>query len=294
MKHGEKKRRHIVGRVVLVLAALLVLVLAEELLFGNTSLTVTRFTVSSSRLPGGFDGCRILHLSDLHDFSAGSASEKLVTLSVKLEPDLIVITGDLVDSKRTDIGALIRVAEKLKKIAPVYCVTGNHEAVLSQKKMNTLRDGLSGLGIPLMENESLYLERGGDHICLIGLKDIGFIRKEGIEKRIAQMLSDLQGLMGGTDEFTLVLAHRPELIEAYEEAGADLVLSGHAHGGQARLPFVGGIYAPGQGMLPKYDAGLYSQGNTQMIVSRGIGNSAFPFRIFNRPELVLITLKTEK
>jgi predicted MPP superfamily phosphohydrolase len=95
------------------------------------------------------------------------------------------------------------------------------------------------------------------------------------------------------EEFTLLLSHRPEMFDTYVEKDVDLVFSGHAHGGQFRIPFVGGVFAPNQGLFPKYDSGIYSEGNTTMVVSRGIGNSAFPFRINNRPEVILVELDTE-
>ena len=107
------------------------------------------------------------------------------------------------------------------------------------------------------------------------------------------MEAQLKALVDKDDGFTLLLSHRPELFEVYVTCNADLVLSGHAHGGQFRLPFIGGLAAPNQGLFPKYDAGLFSEGKTKMIVSRGIGNSIFPFRFNNRPEVVLIELQTD-
>ncbi len=105
------------------------------------------------------------------------------------------------------------------------------------------------------------------------------------------MQNKLSELMSDNDKYTLLLSHRPELFEVYVKCGADLVLSGHAHGGQFRLPFVGGLVAPNQGLFPEYDAGLYTEGNTNMVVSRGVGNSILPFRFNNRPEVILIELE---
>ena len=291
MKKQKRAEKRPAVRILRVLALLLLLTLAEEALFGNTSLTVTEFTVASPRLPEAFDGFRVLHLSDLHDARFGKDSEDLIGLARSLSPDLIVITGDMIDSKRTDIGAFLSFAEELNALAPVYCCTGNHEAALYPAKMEELRQGLRERKIALLENESRYIERGGEHICLIGLKDIGY-GKGSVEKRAQALENDLEQLIGGEETFFLVLTHRPEFAETLSAAGPDLLLGGHAHGGQVRLPLLGGLYAPGQGLLPRYDAGLYELSGVPLIVSRGLGNSVFPLRVFNRPELVLITLRT--
>ena len=113
----------------------------------------------------------------------------------------------------------------------------------------------------------------------------------GAYTNIDNLDDTLKKLIEGEDNYTILLAHRPDFFDEYVKSGSDLVLSGHAHGGQFRLPFVGGLYAPGQGFLPEYDSGIYTEGSTSMIVSRGIGNSAFPIRFNNRPEIILVELK---
>ena len=142
-----------------------------------------------------------------------------------------------------------------------------------------------------MQNESILLEREGQSIAFSGVEDPSFHDDpllhdtEGIWERNLESLSPEEG------RYTILLSHRPEYFAFYEKLGFDLVLAGHAHGGQFRLPGIGGLWAPGQGLFPEYDAGLYQQGGTAMAVSRGLGNSLFPFRVNNRPEIVAITLQ---
>ena len=141
----------------------------------------------------------------------------------------------------------------------------------------------------MLENDSLEIERSGEKIALVGVNDPSF-ETDPLQDDAAVMSEVLKNLVRD-DLYSILLSHRPELFETYVKSGANLVLSGHAHGGQFRLPLLGGLFAPHQGFFPKYDAGLFSKQNTNMIVSRGIGNSLFPFRINNRPEIILIILK---
>lgn len=200
-----------------------------------------------------------------------------------------MITGDLVDSGHTDIDIAIRFAEEAARIAPVYYVTGNHEARLSQ--YDRLRNGLEAAGVSMLEDRAVELERDGEKITLVGLSDPDFTVRSDIFGEVPAMVSTkLDSLADTESSYTILLSHRPELFESYASSGIDLVLSGHAHGGQFRLPFIGGLVAPNQGLFPKYDAGVYMESSTQMVVSRGIGNSIIPVRFNNRPEIVIVEL----
>lgn len=270
---------------VLIIAAVLVLALLIWLLWANSSPAATQVTVASGALPEAFEGFKIAHVSDLHNAVFGRKNEKLLSLIRAAKPDIIAITGDLIDSRHTDIDSALAFVEAAAEIAPVYYVTGNHESRLD---FDEIEPRLIAAGARVLRNEAEDIGRGGERIRLAGIDDPSFIRTGGTaEERAAAELEQL-GDGGGT--FTVLLAHRPELVEVYAEYGAGLVLSGHAHGGQVRLPFLGGLYAPGQGLLPEYDSGLYSLGETQMVVSRGLGNSVAPLRVNNRPELVIVTL----
>ena len=178
------------------------------------------------------------------------------------------------------------------QIADTYYVTGNHEASLSQ--YDELKAELENTGVVVLEDKAMQLEYNGDDITLIGLSDPSFTLKGDMFGEVPAMVdTKLRGLIGDKDNYTILLSHRPELFEAYVNCGVDLVLSGHAHGGQFRLPFIGGLVAPNQGLFPKYDAGLYTKGDTNMIVCRGLGNSIIPIRFNNRPEIVLLELIAE-
>lgn len=161
-------------------------------------------------------------------------------------------------------------------------MTGNHETSLPWKTYEQIEDGLESAGVVLLDNrtEELTLP-GGGRLVLTGLCDDNL--RDGTLERLSAAWPE--------DAFTVLLAHEPQYIENYAKSGVDLVFSGHAHGGQIRLPLVGGLFAPGQGFLPKYTAGIYKLGETRMVVSRGIGGSLFPQRVFNRPEVVAVTLE---
>lgn len=250
-------------------------------IWGNFALEVNEYVIRSEHVPDAFSGFRIVQVSDLHNAQFGEGNSKLLSLIEGAGPDIIVITGDLVDSRNTDIETALEFARAAVKIAPVYYVTGNHEARI--RKFTQLIKGLEQAGVTVLRNEKLRLERAGETITLMGVDDPSF--------QLRSMDAVLEGLAEGSDGFTVLLSHRPELFDIYVERGVDLVFTGHAHGGQFRLPFVGGLAAPNQGLFPEYDAGLYRSGTTNMLVSRGIGNSIIPVRFNNRPELILVELE---
>ena len=257
--------------------------------WGNTALTVSNIKISSSRIPIAFSGFRIAQVSDLHNAEFGKGNRKLLELLSESKPDIIAITGDLVDAGHTDIGVALDFAKEAVKIAPVYYVTGNHEASLSQ--YNELKAGLETIGVTVLDNDAVQLNHGKEAISLIGLSDPDFTIKGDIFGEVPAMVSTkLNNLADDENSYTILLSHRSELFESYVHCNIDLVLSGHAHGGQFRLPFIGGLIAPNQGLFPQYDAGLYTSGSTNMTVSRGLGNSIIPIRFNNRPEVVVIEL----
>ena len=264
-------------------------VLLIWMIWGNTALTVSNIKISSSRIHPTFSGFRIAQVSDLHNTEFGKDNKKLLELLSENKPDIIVITGDLVDAEHTDIEVALDFAKGAVNIAPVYYVTGNHEASLSQ--YNELKTGLETIRVVVLEDEKIQLKRDKEVITLIGLSDPNFTLKGDIFGEAPAMVSTkLNSLADDESSYTILLSHRPELFESYAHYNIDLVLSGHAHGGQFRLPFIGGLIAPDQGIFPKYDAGLFTNGSTNMIVSRGLGNSIIPIRFNNRPEVIVIEL----
>ena len=280
----QKKRIFTLGVTAIVLLAAVV-----RIAWGNTTPELNRLAISCEQLPQGFDGYRIAHISDLHNAELGTENARLIGLLQAAEPDMIAITGDLVDSRNTDIDVALRFIEAAVKIAPCYYVTGNHEARISE--YDALRAGMIERGVVVLEDQGIDIERDGSKITLLGVHDPSFQTDYLFGDAENVMKSKLREMSGGERNFTVLLSHRPELFEVYAEYHLNLVLSGHAHGGQFRLPIVGGMIAPNQGLFPKYDAGLYNHEKTNMVVSRGIGNSIFPFRVNNRPEVILIELQ---
>ncbi len=286
-----KKRKKRIKHIVLLCTILFGSALVVWTIWGNTALIVSEISISVDRLPAPFSGFRIAQVSDLHNTEFGEDNAALLQLLSDCQPDIIVITGDLIDAQRMDIEIALSFAQESVKTAPTFYVTGNHEASCPQ--YHTLKAGLESVGVTVLEDEITYLELEGETIALLGLADPDFTIKGDLFGEVPAMVSTkLKNMLEQEGSYSVLLSHRPELFETYAACGVDLILSGHAHGGQFRLPFVGGLIAPDQGLFPKYDAGLYNDGNTNMIVSRGLGNSIIPIRFNNRPEIVLVELHT--
>ena len=260
------------------------------IIWENKALMINEIIIENEKIPDSFSGFRIAQVSDLHNTEFGKDNEKLLALLDSYEPNIILITGDLIDSRRTNVEIAISFSEKAVEIAPTYYVTGNHESRIDEYK--ALEEELENAGVQVLKNERVLLNKSEESICIAGMEDPSFVTDYLFGDSETVTKDVLSKLITNEEIFTILLSHRPELFDIYVECKADLVFSGHAHGGQFRLPFIGGIVAPNQGWLPEYDSGLYTKGNTDMIVSRGVGNSLFPFRINNRPEIVLVELKS--
>ncbi len=256
------------------------------LLYTNLVFTTTTYKIVNSKIPSNFNGYKIIQISDLHNFNwRGRLARK-----VKQEkPDIIVITGDFVDSSHTDIATAMKFIEKVKSVCTIYYVTGNHEAWLDNA-YTELEQKLENSGVTIMHDEALFIEKDSQKIQLIGLKDPDFTNSVDEYAVVNKVLKDKILELIDPDYYNITLSHRPERFIEYVESGTNLVLTGHAHGGQFRLPFIGGLIAPNQGFFPKYTSGIHHDEQTDMIVSRGLGNSIIPVRINNMPELVVITL----
>lgn len=276
-------------KIIYVLVGIL-LVLIVWIAWGNTALELNIYTISNRELPDAFDGYRVAQVSDLHNAEFSDGNQRLLDMLREAEPDMIAITGDLIDSRKTNIAVALAFAKEAVKIAPCYYVSGNHEARVSEYR--ELKTGLEAAGVTVLDDARVEIEIFGKSITVIGVNDPSF-HADYLTSDAAVMDRKLSELSSEDAGFTILLSHRPELFDTYAAHDMDLVLTGHAHGGQFRLPLIGGLIAPNQGLFPKYDDGLYSEGNTNMIVSRGLGNSIIPFRFNNRPEVVLIELKSQ-
>ena len=268
----------------------ILLILIVWTAWGNAALELNTYTISSRGLPDAFDGYRIAQVSDLHNAEFGDGNQRLLDMLREAEPDMIAITGDLIDSRKTNIAVALAFAEEAVRIAPCYYVSGNHEARVPEYR--ELKAGLEAAGVTVLDDARVEIEISGKSITIIGVNDPSFLA-DYLTSDAAVMDRKLSELSSEDASFTILLSHRPELFDTYAAHDMDLVLTGHAHGGQFRLPLIGGLIAPNQGLFPKYDDGLYSEENTNMIVSRGLGNSIIPFRFNNRPEVVLIELKSQ-
>lgn len=271
----------------------------------NHKLELTGYKYKSDKIPDEFEGFRIVHLSDMHNCVYGNEADDLLKKVRNNKPDIIVITGDSFDSRRRQYFDSLDIIRKLPSIAPVYFVTGNHEELCPELKEIFLPQ-IEKSGVRILDCETSEIRRGDASIYLSGIRDFtSFAIEMGLlEKALDKNLDceELDALKNTfrekltsfsaekPDGFNILLSHRPEMHDAYFSNGFDLVFCGHAHGGQFRIPPVGAIYSPGQGFLPKYSEGPHLFGNTTMIVSRGLGNSSFPIRINNRPEIVVCEL----
>ncbi|MFD0588950.1 metallophosphoesterase [Paenibacillus sp. GCM10027627] len=257
----------------------------------NNSIGTTAYKLSSSKLPSGFERYRIVHLSDLQSKEFGRDQRPLIRKVQKLKPDIIVVTGDLVDSTHYNADASYKMMKGVAEIAPVYFARGNHEYFAPDYP--ALEQKLREAGIHILQNVSVSLPLGDGRIELAGVDDPVFDQIEDgdvakISKHLDQALGGLEG--EEAEAYTVLLSHRPELFQVYADYEIDLSLAGHAHGGQFRIPFVGGVYSPEQGFWPDLSQGSHTLGDSTLIVSRGLGNSIIPQRLFNRPEIVVVDL----
>ena len=278
------KRKEIWVGIATIISALAVTLI----ILGNYDVEVYKHNIKSEKIPTSFDNFRIVQVSDLHNAEFDKYNSTILAPIFHSEPDIIVITGDMIDSRNTDVDVAISFAQKAVNIAPVYYVNGNHESRVPEE-YEKLKQGLTDAGVTILENKSVDITIGDEKITLIGINDPTF-RMKLVDDTMEQNIGhQLMSVIPDNDNYKILLAYRPEYFDVY--AGeVDLVLSGHAHGGQFIIPFIGGFVAPGQGFFPEYYKGLYTEENTDMIVSRGIGNSIIPFRINNKPEIVIAEL----
>ncbi len=281
-KAAARRRRRRWGCLPRLLVTLLVLAAAVGWFWWQQN-GLSSETISVTSAPDGFAGYRIAVISDLHGKEFGEDNEKLIDYVRDLEPDLIAVTGDLIHDQAQM--AMVRpVAKGLASIAPTYYVTGNHEwaaGVVPQ-----LKELLDQCGITVLSNEYVMLTEGGDQIALLGAEDSNGYADQMTVGELADQVRQEQG-----DVYTILLSHRNNHYDQYQQARVDLTLAGHAHGGLIRLPTTDGLIGPKRELWPQYTAGLYDLSYGQMVVSRGLGNQFPCFRLFNRPDVPLVVLE---
>lgn len=260
-------------------------------LWQNNHITLSQTDYINSKIPKEFSGYKIVQISDLHNKRFGKDQKRLLEKIERLSPHIIVVTGDLIDRRRYDLDIAMTFIQGAIKIAPVYYVSGNHEAWSNHYK--DISNRLVSCGVRILDDDKAELVKDDGRIEILGLSDPAFstsnytdgIDMSKLEKHLTNLCQD--------SIFQILFCHRPELFDLYADKDIDLIFTGHAHGGQFRIPFIGGLIAPGQGIFPKYTNGSYEQKKSTMFVSRGLGNSIIPFRIFNRPEIVVVTLQSQ-
>lgn len=283
MTEKAPKKSHILRSALIVL---LILAAAFALLFADSAcrLVTTEYTVTSERLPAGFDGYRIVQLSDLHAAEFGRNNARLVQKVAAARPDLIVLTGDFIEDE-TQIPVTRTLARQLIELAPVYFVSGNHD--WASHASDELFDTLSDVGVTCLHNEAVTLERGGDSIVLAGVDDPN---GPSDMPRPDEVAADAQA--AHPEAFTILLGHRNYWVEKYPALPVDVIFCGHAHGGIIRLPGIGGLIGTAHSLFPDYTEGMFASGQYQMIVSRGLGQIPLIPRLGNNPEIVCLTLRT--
>ena len=274
-----------------IILGILIVLLIIYLYVNNTVLETTRYTIGIPFLKEPLKGTKVIHLSDFHLPKEGISIQTLLKKVANEKPDVIALTGDLIQANENfPAKKLAQLAKGLADIAPTYAVTGNHD--LSGGHLREWEQVLSDAGVTVLIDEAVWQPINGSGLVIMGLSE-----KEDFEMTPKPILKGVELADGWQDEARILLAHHPEFLEEYLmdlTRVPNVILSGHAHGGQMRLPFIGGLFAPGQGRFPKYTAGVHFDDHLpdkRMVISRGIGNSSFPFRVNNRPEMIVIELK---
>lgn len=289
----NKLKSRINKKNLLLLCSLLFVCAVVILYISNYTLSVEHIELETDKLPESFDGYKIAHISDYHNNQSDLVTDDIIDQLKSEEPDIIFLTGDLIDFRITDIERSLLFIDELVEISPVYYVTGNHEAITFRQETeeyNELITGLKERGVTVLDNKSVNIENEeGDSFVLHGIDNQYFETELSsvVEKTHAYCsLLDID-----EDNYNILLAHQPERIDVYSQYGFDAVFSGHAHGGQIRV-FGQGLCAPDQGLFPEYTSGLYDFDGTDLLISRGLGDSLIPVRVFNRHHIIFAEIKT--
>lgn len=252
-------------------------------------ITVPKYSLHSAKVEG--DKINIVLITDLHSIIYGKNQQKLIEHVKKQEPDMIFLVGDIADDKIPIEGTSLFL-EGIQNLCPIYYTTGNHEYWADD--IQAIRDEIEKYGVKILSDEYVSLTIKDTPLIIAGVEDPAKQAYEIPTYNQYQSMQEAFGELDSVEGYKILLAHRPERIESYLEYPFDLVVSGHAHGGQIRIPFIlNGLYAPNQGIFPKYAGGLYEHGDAIHIVSRGLARDIKP-RMFNPPEVVVITLETQE
>lgn len=264
----------------MIIAAIMLVLLVLFIAFGiSDRVEITHYTIESQRLPSAFDGMKIVQISDYHNSDFGDSQKAFIQSIAAQAPDMIFLTGDIVDKRNTNTQATYEMLQGISQIAPCYFVTGNHEtAEVSAQSYAQLKVWMEELQITDLDDSTVTFAVGGESIQIHG--------QRYRSKYVADFLSPAD-----RGRFNVFLYHGADSFDLIAPFGYDLVFAGHTHGGLVRLPVVGGILGNDMKFFPKYDGGIFVSGDSTMVCSRGIGGSA-P-RLYNNPEIVVVTLKVQ-
>jgi hypothetical protein len=296
-----RKRKNKPGR--LLVSGVIILVITLLCFIDNELIGVSRYDMEINGLPRSFAGFKILHLSDLHGKEFGSGNRRLLKIIERENPDIIVATGDMINSIGDDGSSFLNLLKGINSRYPVYFSLGNHEQAVrvrdQRQDTGVFREfvkQIQEVGGIVLDNERAEIKKEDGSLHLYGFTSMlhryrgsGTAYRNGSDLRADSLIAELGRPSG--EGINLLLAHDPKYFAEYARWGADIVLAGHVHGGIVRLPFLGGIFSPDRTLFPEYQAGIYKRGDAVMLVSRGLGSSVIPLRLFNRPEVVVITLK---
>lgn len=268
--------------------------------FENRKLTITKYHITDKRVPEAFNGFHIVHLTDLHNAEFGAHNKQLIHVINELNPDIIIITGDMIIGKPgQDVTEAVKVINRLCDIAPVYFSMGNHELRVSLYEdvygdmWNQFMERISSK-VHLLFDEKIALVKAGCTMWLYGLSLTPKLYKRIIKTPMPE--GYLESLFGecNPQEYHIFMAHNPDYFSDYARWGANLTFAGHVHGGMIRIPWLGGALSPMIHFFPKYDKGLFEENGQYMVLSGGLGNHTFKFRVNNLPEVVSLKLSTDE
>lgn len=267
--------------------------------YNVNTLEVTKYVVENKKVPKEFDGYNIVQISDLHSKLFGENNKKLIQKIKSLNPDIVVVTGDLIDGENNNYNVALDFMKEISKLYRVYYIIGNHEQKsLIKKYKDEYKDyfnKLHQIDFVNLDNNKVEIVKGYSNINLYGLTVPYSCYKYLFDNQETTSIDIdfLEEKLGKVDreQFNILLAHTPFYFDEYEKWGADLTLCGHVHGGIVRLPIVGGLLSPDRKFFPKYDLGEYIKNKSTMIVSKGLGGSKVLIRVNCKPEIVNIKLK---
>ena len=264
--------------------------LSTLIYFDNTLIKVSKYKIKSDKIPKEFNKFKIVHLSDFHSYGFKNYNIKLIEKINNENPNIIVMTGDMVNKYDRNFDKFLNLVEILSDKYEIYYILGNHEMRLREDDLSLIIKKLNKFGIKILSDEKITIIRKKDSLNIYGI-DIPLSYYKIIKKsyNIDEVINVVLNKCN-KKEYNILLAHNPLYFEEYIKHNVDLTLSGHVHGGMIRVPFIGALLSPERKFFPKYSSGVYEVNNKKLIVSRGLGHSKPGIRLFNMPEIVSITL----